>query len=242
MSSLLGMQSARHPCRDFSPRRRVSAVGIGAMVGFHLLVGYALVSGLATDIVQAVQKPLMASIVPEPVRPVPPPPPPPPPKIERVVERVKPSAPPPPRAAYVPPPDVPTAASAPAIAAVQSTAPAPAPPVQAPAQREPLAEVTAAPAPAPARTLPARSDAGVTCPGYQQSLLASLAGAYDRVGIAGVVKVQFRVSGNSVGDVAVISGPREYQRAVQSAVRRFQCQSESGEPTLVALDITFQPE
>lgn len=99
-----------------------------------------------------------------------------------------------------------------------------------------------APAPAPAKAPQARSDAGVACPGYQQSLIASLAGVYDRVGIAGVVRVQFRVSGTSVGDVVVLSGPREYQRAVQSAVRRFQCQSEGGEPTLVGLDIAFRPE
>ena len=158
----------------------------------------------------------------------------------KVVERVKAAAPPPPPAAYVPPPDTAVAAAAPAIAAVQNAVPAPAPPVAPPVPREPPVERAAAPSPVPAPT--ARSEAGLACPGYQQALQTNLAGAYERVGVAGVVKVQFRVNGSAISDVTILSGPREYQRAVQAAVRRFQCQSDGAEATVVALDINFRPE
>lgn len=243
MSSTLHPMASVRPSRDFAPKRRVSFAGVCAIIGFHGLAGYALFSGLAHDAVQAVkaaQKPLMASIVPEPPRPVPAPPAPlPPQKVQRIVERTA-SPPPPPTASWVPPSQATPEAAAPAIAAVQDTAPAPTPP--APMPQTPRAEAPAPVAPASPHAAAGRAEPGVACPGYQQSLQRSLAGAYERVGVAGSVKVQFTVSGTAVSDVAILSGPREYQRAVQAAVRRFECRSGGSEPTQVVMDISFRPE
>lgn len=225
-----------HGPQEFSPRGRVGLVGIGAVVGIHVLVGYALLSGLARDVVQPVQRPLMASIAPEPVPPSSPPPPP-PPRKDRVVERARPSQPPLP---HVPAPDtsVPAGAPVPPVAAVPGAVPAPPAPAEIPAP-QPVTQAVPGPLPpAPA----GRAEAGVACPGYRQSLQSSLAGVYDRIGITGIVKVEFRVRGGSVADVTTVSGPREYYRAVQSAVRRFQCQAAGTEDALVMLDIHFQPE
>jgi len=79
-------------------QRRVGKhpVGLIVVVSLHLVLGYALVSGLARKVVEVVKQPLETKIIEE-VKPPPPPPPenlPPPPKM----------APPPP--SFVPPPEV----------------------------------------------------------------------------------------------------------------------------------------
>ncbi|MHB8667353.1 MAG: energy transducer TonB [Burkholderiales bacterium] len=83
--------SYAHP-HGHSSRR---ATGLAIVVAFHVVLGYALVNGLARKIVQVVTQPLETKIIQE-KRPPPPdkPPPPPPPKLV---------APPPP---YIPPPEV----------------------------------------------------------------------------------------------------------------------------------------
>ncbi|MFZ6747332.1 energy transducer TonB, partial [Undibacterium sp. JH2W] len=71
-------------------------MGLGLVILFHILVVWALVSGLARKAMEVVIKPLETKIVEE-VKPPPPPPdtpPPPPPKL---------LAPPPP---FIPPPEV----------------------------------------------------------------------------------------------------------------------------------------
>lgn len=222
---------ARAP-KSFSPKSRFGPIGVAAVLGVHALIGYALVSGVARKAVEAVQRPLMASIVPE-VVPPPPPPPPSPPRIERLVERVRaPEAPP---KAYVPPPDnTPALAAAPsaAIAAVQSESV----PVSIPAPTPPQTPTS----------IPARPsgpvDVGVACPGYRQALESGLAGLYERVGIAGSVKVQFKVRGGTVVDITTLSGPREYARTVQSVVRRFNCLTDGAEEAIVVFDVSFRSE
>ncbi|MBV8667447.1 MAG: TonB family protein [Burkholderiaceae bacterium] len=69
--------------------------GIGIVVLLHVLVAYAVVSGLAHQMIDAIKKPVETKIIEE-VKPPPPPeaPPPPPPKM---------TAPPPP---FIPPPEV----------------------------------------------------------------------------------------------------------------------------------------
>lgn len=109
------------------PGRHV--VGLGIVVVMHLLLGWALVSGLARKVVEVIKNPIETKIIEE-VKPPPPPPEnlPPPPK----------TAPPPP--SFVPPPEVvvaPPPTPAPAITVQTTTPPPPAP-------------VTIAPAPAPA--------------------------------------------------------------------------------------------
>ena len=214
--------------KDFKPSNRFGPAGLAAMVGLHLLIGYALVSGLARKAVETVtRKPLEAVIVQDVT---------PPPKVEKIVEARKTATPQP---ARVPRPEVvrtpapvPVPAPVPPVVAMQSPEPAPAPAPSPPAP--------AAPSPAPAR--PASSSVGVVCPGYQAALQSGLAGVFERVGLAATVKVQFRVRGDAVQDVSLLSGPREYQRAVQSAVRRFTCRSEGVEDALVVFDVNFRAE
>ncbi|MBN9697529.1 MAG: energy transducer TonB, partial [Zoogloea sp.] len=88
-----------------------SATGLVVVVGLHVVLGYALVSGLARDIVKVIKKPLDAAVIQEVKLPLPPPPP---PKVVKL-EAPKLKTPPPP--AYVPPPEVtPTVAPPPVIA------------------------------------------------------------------------------------------------------------------------------
>jgi protein TonB len=98
--------------------------GLAIVVAFHVVLGYALVNGLARKIVQVVTQPLETKIIEE-TRPPPPdkPPPPPPPKLV---------APPPP---YIPPPEVQVQVPqmAPTITAV--TRAKPTEPVAPPGQR-----------------------------------------------------------------------------------------------------------
>jgi protein TonB len=117
---------------DFAQQQRSPGkhvVGIGIVLGLHLLLGWALVSGLAQRMVEVIKAPIETKIIEE-AKPPPPPPPenlPPPPKF----------APPPP--SFVPPPEVnvnPPPTPAPTITTVQTPPPA--------------APVTIAPAPAPA--------------------------------------------------------------------------------------------
>jgi periplasmic protein TonB len=116
--------------RQRDPTRHV--IGLSIVILLHVLVIYALVTGLARKAVEVIKKPLSATIIEE-IK-APPPPPPPPKKIEipKVQAPVQP---------YVPPPDipVPTTTQEPVISAVTATPPtepvAIAPPVAAPAPK-----------------------------------------------------------------------------------------------------------
>ncbi len=112
---------------DFARQQRDPTrhlIGISVVVLLHVIVIYALLTGMARNAIEVIRKPLTATIVEE-IK-VPPPPPPPPKKIEI------PKTPPPPEV-YVPPPDIPVPEppTAPVIAAVTATPPI-APPVIAP--------------------------------------------------------------------------------------------------------------
>ncbi|NDE87074.1 MAG: energy transducer TonB [Gammaproteobacteria bacterium] len=67
--------------------RRMAIFGL--IVGFHILLGYALVSGLARKVVEVVAPPLVTDIIEE-IKPEDKPPPPPPPQIERPPVQVPP--------------------------------------------------------------------------------------------------------------------------------------------------------
>jgi protein TonB len=120
--------------------------GIGAVILVHVLIIWALASGLAKKIVEKVAGPIDVKVIEEQVKPPPPPEKvvPPPPDLK---------APPPP---YVPPPEFQVTAPAPPAPAIQSTQVAPpATPVFAPQP-----PVAAAPAPAPR---PAKTTAAMVC-------------------------------------------------------------------------------
>jgi len=105
--------------------RRVT--GLVVVVAFHIVLGYALVEGLARKIVEVVRQPLETKIVEEIKPPPPEKPPPPPPKL---------ATPPPP---YIPPPEVNVqVVTAPTITAITTVKPP-----------EPVPPPAAPPAPAP---------------------------------------------------------------------------------------------
>ena len=126
---------------DFAEQQRnpgKHAVGFAVVLALHLVLGWALVNGLAQRLVEVIKSPLETKIIEE-VKPPPPPPPenlPPPPKF----------APPPP--SFVPPPEVNVNAPqnpAPTITTT-TVAPPPAPfvPTPAPAPAPPAPVVVAA--------------------------------------------------------------------------------------------------
>jgi protein TonB len=147
--------------------------------------------------------------------------------VEKIVERPKAAVPPP---AYVPPPEVvpPPAPAAPTIAAT-SVEPPPAPVVAAPP----------APAPAPEKPAVVRQEVSLACPGYQSVVASVLEEAIDRVGIVGTVRTRLTVRGGQVTDVAFLSGPKEYAKYVQGAVKRMHCSAGSADEVQVALDVNF---
>jgi protein TonB len=211
------------PATRAKARSRGRGTGLAIVAGIHVLFGWALVSGLAQHVVDAVRKPIDMAIIAE----TPPPPPPPPPKVEKIVDRPKAATPPP---AYVPPPEVvpPPAPAAPTIVATAAEPP-PAPVVAAPP----------APAPAPAPPAVLRPAISLACPGYQSVLASMLEEAIDRVGIAGTLHTRLTIRGGQVTDVAVLSGPKEYTKYVQSAVKRMKCSAGGADEVQASLDVNF---
>lgn len=129
-------------------------MGIGFVVAIHIVVVWALMTGLAQKVVEVVKAPLETKIIQE-IKPPPPPPAPPPPSPKLV-------APPPP---FIPPPEVVVATPPPVANTIQVTTavapPEPAPMVPAaPVVAEPSTPSpapSAAPAPKPAqRTAPVK--------------------------------------------------------------------------------------
>ena len=111
--------------KDYASQQRNPGkhmLGLGLVVLLHILVFWAINSGLAKKFVKVIKGPVEAQLIEDAKPDIPPPPPPPPQK----------SAPPPPE--YVPPVDIPITATAGvnAIASV-STTPAPPPPPAPPA-------------------------------------------------------------------------------------------------------------
>jgi protein TonB len=113
------------------------AIGVAFVVLMHVLLVYALMTGLGRAIVEVVKKPLSATIIEELKLPPPPPPPP-----KRIVEAPKVA---PPVETYVPPPDVPvaTTSTAPTISATTA-----APPVEPHVIQAPVVAPPAPPKPA----------------------------------------------------------------------------------------------
>ena len=81
-------QTQRDPTRKF--------VGLGAVIVFHIIIVYALITGLARKVVEVVKGPIEVKVIEEVIKKPPPPPEllPPPPKLQ---------APPPP---FIPPPEI----------------------------------------------------------------------------------------------------------------------------------------
>lgn len=194
------------------------AVGVGVVVAVHLLIGYALISGLAQKVVDAVRAPVDVRLIQE-IKP-----PPPPPVVKQIVKAVPKLTPPPP--AYVPPPQVQIATPppAPTITAVTQTVPvAPPPPV-----------VVAAP---PAR--PAPVQIALVCPNMVTPTLPRRA---EQEGISGSVRAQVTIHAGKVVQVDILSSkPRGlFDSAVRTAMLQYGCQSTGGDDVVATQNFEFK--
>jgi protein TonB len=126
---------------------------------------------------------------------------------------------------------------------VVPAAPPPEPVIQAvqaePPKAPPVIEPPAPPAPPPAPVV-VKQEISVACPGYQAVLAQALEEAVDRVGIVGTVRTLIKVRGSQVVDVVPQSGPREYYKYLQTAVKRMRCSAGGAEEVLVSLDVLFK--
>ncbi len=180
-----------------------------AVVVIHVVIGYALISGMAQKGLHLLKKPLEAVVIQEVV--IPPPPPPPPKKIEKPLET--PQAPPPP---FVPPPEVSPPTQAPTIAAVS------APP------KEPAVIAPPPPAPPAPKTLTGKQDIGVVCPSQVPPSMPTKA---IRDGIEGTVRAQVTIINGEIKEVAILSGNRVFHSAVKEAMMQYKCKSIATEVT-----------
>lgn len=210
------------------PSSRVK--GILVVVALHVLIGYALLSGMARKGLDLVKKPLEAVVIQEVMIPPPPPPPPPPKKVEPPKELPKVQAPPPP---FVPPPDVaPSVVSAaPVIAATPSPPPAPAV-IAPPAPAAPAAVAAQAP------VGPKRASIGVACP---TQVAPEMPRRAIQDGTEGVVKAQILIKNGVVQEVTILSGPRVFHAAVKNAIAQYKCVAD-GPEVLATQEFSFKLE
>ncbi len=219
---------------DFAQQQRnptKHVVGIGIVLVMHLLLGWALVSGLARKVVEVITQPIETKIIEE-IKPPPPPPEnlPPPPKF----------APPPP--SFVPPPEVvvtPPPVPAPTITTT-TVVPPPAPIVIAPVAPEAPPAPAAPPAP-PRVTQPAITNANACKPDYPAAAARADATGTTRIRFAidaqgKVVKAEIlRASGSS----------REHRLMDRAAVESLSnCTfkpglDESGKPVGASTDVDY---
>src|SRR5882672_489164 len=200
---------------DFAQHQRNPArhlVGVGGVILLHILIIYALITGLARKVVEVVKGPIDVKVIEEVIKKPPPPPEviPPPPKMQ---------APPPP---FVPPPEVVIAQPppAPTITAVTPEAP--------PAPQAPV--ITKAPEAPPAPAPPTVRSAQVACPNYRevmQSIVYPREALLDN--IEGEVVIEFTVATNgSIRDAVIKSSSnRIFNRTSLNVVQsRLQCQGQ----------------
>lgn len=201
---------------DFAQQQRNPSkhlIGITVVVVLHVLIVYALVTGLARKVIEVVKAPIETKIIEE-VKKLPPPPDiplPPPPKLE---------APPPP---YIPPPEIQVATPPPVNAiTVQTTTPPP------PQEIRP-----APPAPTPAPAQPAGPvQIAAVCPTQPKPVLPRKA---LQEGLSGTVVARATIRGGKVVNVEVVrSNPRGlYDSAVRAAMSSYQCNA--SEQDIVAM-------
>lgn len=177
--------------------------GITIVIIFHVLLGWALASGLARKVVEVVKGPLETKIIEEVKKPPPPDtPPPPPPKMVQVMPT------------FVPPPEVQIQSPIQQAPVISNTSPV-APPVYAP-PAPPAPPVAAAAAPS----------VGVACPNSREVRAEIKYPAQARKdGIEGDVLIEFTVTtSGEIKDIEVKSSSnRVFNSASINATRAFKC-------------------
>ena len=212
---------------DFARQQRNPArhmVGMTFVILLHVIVIYALVSGLARKVVEVVKKPIDAKIIEE----IKAPPPPPPPKpVQQQPQRIEAVQQP-----YVPPPDVPVpvTSTGPTISAVTTEAPT------QPYVIAPPPPVAVAPAPPPPKPAVRRGIARVSGddPTYpREAIKAGVAKGHV------VVRLQIDEKGNVI-DVNFVKSdpPRVFDRVVAQAVKDWKFHAE-GEKYVAEVEFNF---
>jgi protein TonB len=201
-------------------------VGIGGVVLFHVVVIYALVTGLARKVVEVVKGPIEVKVIEEVAKPPPPPETlPPPPKL---------AAPPPP---FIPPPEInivqPTT-TAPTITAVTRDAP---PTTTLPPIQPPPPAAKAPPPPSGPKS------ARVVCPNYVEAMSSI---AYPREalldGVEGEVLIEFTVAASGeIKNVEIKSSTnRIFNRPALAVVQsKLTCQGQ-GQDVRVQAPVSFK--
>ena len=210
--------------RQADPRRHL--VGLTVVILIHVIVVYALVTGLAKKVVDVVRAPIETKVIEEIKKP--PPPPeivlPPPPKLE---------APPP---TFIPPPEVQIATPPPPVPTITAVTPTPppAPVVIAPA---PPPVAVAAPAPPPPR--PAATSIGVACP---TQVAPSMPPKAAREGITGVVRAQATIKGGKVIAVEILQTPARgvFDATVRGAMMQYVCSGVGDEEVKAIQEFVFK--
>ncbi|HEX4235924.1 MAG TPA: energy transducer TonB [Caldimonas sp.] len=199
------------------PRRRI--VGFGAVLLFHALLIYALVTGLAKKVVDVVRAPIETKVIEEVKKPPPPPEVvvPPPPKLE---------APPPP---FIPPPEI-QIANPPPAPTITATTPTP-PPAPVTITPAPPPVVAAAPAPAPAVAA-----ASVVCSNYN-TVMGEVAFPREatRQGIdRGDATIQFTLSpSGEMKDIKALSASNQiFARNSIRIVSAYKCKGQGRDVTV----------
>lgn len=195
------------------------AIGLGIAIAFHVLLGYALLTGLAAKVVDVIKRPIETKVI-EDIKKPPPPPeiaPPPPPKLD---------LPPPP---FIPPPEVQVAVPPPPQAAIAAT---PTPPPAA-------TDITPVPAGPASPPKPAVVAIGVACPKMVAPRMPAKAAAED---ISGAVTARITVRGGKVSAVEILkSQPRGvFDAAVRAAVMQYQCQSSTDQEVQAIQEFAFK--
>jgi protein TonB len=210
---------------DFARQQRDPTrhlIGIAFVIVFHVLLIWALISGLGSKAIEIIKKPLNATIIEE-VRPPPPPPPP----IKRIIEPPKMKVIQP----FVPPPDIPVppppVAPPPVIASVQTTPP-------------PEPNVIAPPAPVapPAPPKPAIRQ-GVSCstmdkPSFPREAIRK---GVEKGQVIAVLTINEK---GTVSDINIESEnpPRVFERVVRDTLAGWKCNAE-GQPYKARVEINF---
>ncbi|HUG26351.1 energy transducer TonB [Piscinibacter sp.] len=205
------------------PRRH--AIGFSFVVLLHVLVVYALVTGLAKKVVDVVRAPIETKVIEDLVKPPPPPETvvPPPPKLE---------APPPP---FIPPPEVQIATPPPLQPTITATPTPPPEPVAIAPVAPPLAE------PAPAAPV----SAAVVCSNFKAVMGdAGFPREASRLGLEkGDALIQFTLgSGGDIRDVrAVRASHPVFARNSIRIVGGYKCQGQ-GRDVLVQVPFGYRLE
>lgn len=201
-----------------APGRRL--VGVGTVALLHVVVVYALLTGLAKKVVEYVKPPVDTKVIEE-VKKLPPPPEvpiAPPPKME---------APPPP---YIPPPEVQISAPPPppqaTVSATTSTPP-------------PSADLRPMPAPVAAPAAPVTMSIAVACPRMVQPQMPQRAVAEE---ISGSVTARATIRNGKVVAVDILkSSPKGvFEAAVRNAMLQYQCQSTGAQDVHAVQDFAFK--